>query len=295
MRGASLTTEDVETGYVALSYCWGGDNEQKTTTQNIETRYEDGFPLKSQAATIQDAIIVTRKMGFRYLWIDSICIVQDDSTDLLTEISHMDQIYTCAELLISASRASCASAGFLQPILPEEVEETEIELSIPFKYTNQAETGRIVLEKWFPSRPDLTPEPIHSRAWTLQEHLLSKRILAFGKTGLAWQCLRDSAYGAMKKSAYTDKTQILSSPSNMTCRNVVVVVDEKGRNVAHRGNPFKYETAREEWDGLLNNFCLRRLTKEGDRYVRVYLFHSSLTPTLPNSPSFVVCFIYLVK
>ncbi|KAI0506328.1 hypothetical protein F5B22DRAFT_660410 [Xylaria bambusicola] len=146
VRGPSLTAEDIKTGYVALNYCWGGDNEQKTTTQNIETRYEDDFPLKSQPATIQDAITVITKMGFCYLWIDN---------------RHMRR---APHLLISVSRASTAAGGFLQHIIAEEVEETEIKLSIPFKHTYQAGTGRIVLVKWFPSRADLTPEPIHSRA-----------------------------------------------------------------------------------------------------------------------------------
>ncbi|KAF2971461.1 hypothetical protein GQX73_g2047 [Xylaria multiplex] len=265
VRSESLLKDDVKSGYVTLSYCWGRDIEQKTTTQNIETRFDQGLPLKSQPMTIQDAITATRKMGFRYLWIDSICIVQDDDNDVLTEMAHMDKIYEHADLLISASRSASANGGFLQPIAPEEVEKTEIELSIPFKYRYQGETGRVVLEKWFESRADLTPEPIHSRAWTLQEHLLSKRILSFNTTGLSWQCLRDSMFGAWKKSAYTDKTQVLSSPSNMICRNTVLVIDEKGHNVARRSNPYKYETVREEWDELLNNFCLRSLTKQSDR------------------------------
>ncbi|TRX87706.1 hypothetical protein FHL15_011400 [Xylaria flabelliformis] len=265
VRGESLTLEDVKNGYISLSYCWGGHNDQNTTTFNVDMRYDDGFPLKSQPATIQDAILATRKLGFRYLWIDSICITQDDSNDLLTEIAHMDKIYEHADLLISASRAASMDHGFLQPIVPEDVEKAEIEFSVPFKYRYQGETGRVVLEKWFESRSDLAPDPIHSRGWTLQEHLMSKRILSFNTTGLSWQCLCDSMFGAWKKSVYTDKSQVLSSPSNMVCRNMVLVLDDRGRNKGRRSNPYQYETVREEWDGLVNNFCLRHLTKPSDR------------------------------
>lgn len=202
MLSEQLNPVDASHGYIALSYCWGGANDQQTARSNVICRYNEGLVISEQPKSIQDAIQTARLMGSRFLWIDALCIVEDDDADMATQMSQMDQVYQHADLLISASRASAAVDGFLGPIEPKHVEDTELELCVPFKYRYGGDVGRVVLEGW----PDETisggdPDPIHKRGWTMQEHLLSKRILAFGSSGMSWQCLEDSAFGSWKKSA----------------------------------------------------------------------------------------------
>lgn len=98
--------------YVALSYCWGGDQPFKTTGANLVERH--GFiDYHLLPATIRDACEVTLKLGYSYLWVDSLCIVQDNQHELAVEIAKMPQIYSNATVIIAASRASSSIEGFL--------------------------------------------------------------------------------------------------------------------------------------------------------------------------------------
>lgn len=273
---STLCPEDIACVYVALSYCWGTDlGHHNTTTLNIADRLNKGFQLNLQSATVQDAVVVSRNIGIRFLWVDSICIIQDNSGDKLIEISRMDQIYQHANLLISATRAAVANEGFLHDIDPEYLDFAELEFALPFRYCYQGENGRVVLERWFKDRGDLVPQPIHDRCWTMQEHLLSKRILAFGKTGLSWHCLCCSVFGTRERSVFTDKTEMLSSKSSMACRNVILTegnyratpsqgAKEQDVGSIHLGR-FQQQYSRQEWCELRDNFSIRALTKVEDR------------------------------
>lgn len=100
--------------YVALSYCWGGDQPHKTTRESL-AKHDGTLDLYRLPATIQDACKVTHGLGFSYLWVDSLCIVQDDENEKQKEIANMELIYSNATVTISASRASSCTNGFLQP------------------------------------------------------------------------------------------------------------------------------------------------------------------------------------
>lgn len=74
--------------YAALSYCWGGDQQFKTTSLSIGA-YTKSMPLHLLPNTLRDAVKVCQKMGTRFLWVDSPCIVQDDPEDKDVEIAGM--------------------------------------------------------------------------------------------------------------------------------------------------------------------------------------------------------------
>ncbi|KAL8991894.1 MAG: hypothetical protein Q9169_007557 [Polycauliona sp. 2 TL-2023] len=99
--------------YAALSYCWGIGQDCKLTLSNLETMFID-VPLSSLAQTIQDAISVACRMGVQFIWIDSLCIIQDSNSDKADEISAMDHIYQNAEFTICAASAVTCAQGFLQ-------------------------------------------------------------------------------------------------------------------------------------------------------------------------------------
>ena len=109
-------TEGRETGnYVALSYCWGGDQKMKTTKENIASK-KISIKLEHLPRTLQDAIQVCRQLAIRYLWIDALCIIQDNDDDKTRELSQMALIYNRATLVVSASRAQSVYDGFLVDI-----------------------------------------------------------------------------------------------------------------------------------------------------------------------------------
>ncbi|KAK4556980.1 hypothetical protein LTR86_005961 [Recurvomyces mirabilis] len=100
--------------YVALSYCWGKDEPLKTDRTNI-WQHQDRIEFAKLARTHQDAVKLVRKLGIRYLWIDALCIVQDDPGEWTAEAARMGKIFHGAAFDLVVARASSATEGFLQP------------------------------------------------------------------------------------------------------------------------------------------------------------------------------------
>lgn len=167
--------------YVALSYCWGGSQAESTTISNIHGRYH-GFSVDSQPQSIKDAILVTKRLGIKYIWVDSLCIIQDDQHDFARELGMMHQIYGCTTLVISAAMASSSTEGFLRVCHP-----TDATFRLRYRCPN-GELGSLILSHYKPRPLD----PIHGRAWTLQEHMLAPRLAIYSSTGLRFSCASGS-------------------------------------------------------------------------------------------------------
>ncbi|KAI3572749.1 heterokaryon incompatibility protein-domain-containing protein, partial [Fusarium oxysporum f. sp. albedinis] len=87
--------------YAALSYCWGdmSQNYYRTTRETLASRLQ-GFNINDLPKTLQDAVKVTRALGLEYIWVDVLCIVQDDSEDCNEQMSHVGHIYQNAAVTI---------------------------------------------------------------------------------------------------------------------------------------------------------------------------------------------------
>jgi hypothetical protein len=97
---------------VALSYVWPKtDNPFKAQEKHFQTNREDlavmddetayfDVPVEQLPKTIQDALHITRTIGERYLWVDALCIVQDDKIDVQRTVHKMDEIYRAASLTV---------------------------------------------------------------------------------------------------------------------------------------------------------------------------------------------------
>lgn len=114
--------------YVALSYCWGGPQKVTTTIATLQSRIS-GLNFESLPRTLQDAITVTRLLGFKYLWVDALCIVQDSTTDKIAEINSMGNVYKNATITIAAANASSVNEGFLEKENPPNC--ARLPLSLP--------------------------------------------------------------------------------------------------------------------------------------------------------------------
>ncbi|KAF7559100.1 hypothetical protein G7046_g5068 [Stylonectria norvegica] len=109
----------IETGlrkdlYVALSHCWGKDRLLVTTNETLPDRMKD-IPLDIMPRTFRDAVVMTRALGLRYLWIDSLCIIQGDPQDWEEQSAVMADIYANCYLNIATTRSANGSQGFLGP------------------------------------------------------------------------------------------------------------------------------------------------------------------------------------
>ena len=141
--------------------------------------------------TFQDAIVLTRNLGYQYIWIDSLCIIQDDEVDWQIESSKMADIYENAAVTISANTAKDGSGGLFTDRYQLDREGNRYEVaSIELK--SQTEDGQPV--SIFARRPLTTVEyenenlPLFGRAWTFQERLLSRRVVHFNRRELMWEC-----------------------------------------------------------------------------------------------------------
>ncbi|KAL2674101.1 hypothetical protein Neosp_012547 [[Neocosmospora] mangrovei] len=103
-----------EVQWCALSYCWGGQNQNVMTTLATLQERCDGIDFGSLPKTLQDAITTTHRIEIQYIWIDSLCIVQDDSNEKAQDIAQMGDVYSRAYITLSASSASTVTEGFLQ-------------------------------------------------------------------------------------------------------------------------------------------------------------------------------------
>lgn len=179
--------------YLALSYCWGGPQPCRTLSSNVAA-YSTAISVATLPQTIQDAIAITRRLGFPYLWIDSLCILQDDVDDKEKEILHMREIYENATLTISAASAESSADGFLHQrqefshpisVMCRRSPDYYRSFELPYRCADGA-IGRVRLTENLDGIK--TDEPISNRAWTLQETMLSTRILQYGWGHMIWRC-----------------------------------------------------------------------------------------------------------
>ena len=172
------TTNGDSIRYACLSYCWGGDQPVKTTKATIVSRHI-GITFSTLPQTLQEAIISSFKIGVSHIWIDCLCIVQDDKEDLAAELIKMPEIYKNAYVTISASSASNCREGFLSPRYPS-TEDLTLQYECP-----DGQIGNIYM---FEERIGNKDDPIRTRAWCLQERILSPRLLDFSSQQLQWKC-----------------------------------------------------------------------------------------------------------
>jgi len=255
--------------YLALSYVWGdahrGNDYLRLLQANRSELKETGGLLKEMSRlpnTIRDAIALCKKLDERYLWIDSLCIVQDSPEDMANQISRMDTIYRRAFLTIVAAAGSDANAG-LPGVSPDLLRTIAPKASIKnFDLAAIPEDGEFELNnsKW------------NSRAWTFQERALSTRLLRFTSNYVTFEC----------QSACWREDFTLTGPEADRFR----LVDQERKEQETRQNfhgiisadvlQFENMVPRSEWHNdfrniwngayspLVRDYTKRKLTFEGD-------------------------------
>jgi hypothetical protein len=204
-NGSTLPPDTV---YLSLSHCWGVVKFLTTTRSNISD-FEQSLPMNRLSRTLQDALLVTIELGFEYIWIDSLCIVQDDIGDWAREASLMGEVYKNASCNISASDFASGEEGFLLP--QRRLDPTPVIIdedggsSGDVRSQDTAVHGVVYQYPW----EEIICGSLFSRAWTLQEQLLvsllkrvrlmetkitqASRALHFGKDQIFWECKRTLA------------------------------------------------------------------------------------------------------
>jgi hypothetical protein len=178
-----------ETGsFGTLSHCWGSIQPPKTTNATIGAR-KAGIQFTELPKTFQDAVVFCRKLKLRYLWIDSLCIIQDDDMDWQKEAASMAEIYGNSRLTIAVPGAGDCSEGCFMGGPPRQHAQ-----KVHWPGVNGEGSYPVYIRHSLEHTPfyDADQTRVNStllnRAWLHQERLLSRRILYFGKTELIWKC-----------------------------------------------------------------------------------------------------------
>jgi hypothetical protein len=177
--------------YATLSHCWGRTPLITTIKQNI-LEHQHEIPHHDLPPTFKDAIKIARKLSIRYLWIDSLCIVQDDRHDWAREADLMSKVYRYSFINIAATGSGSSTGGCFWKRDERNVLPTEVCIKWHASWCDRDEElpkikYRVVLDADLWTRK-LTDEPLNRRSWILQERILSPRVLHFGSEQLFWEC-----------------------------------------------------------------------------------------------------------
>ncbi|KAK3304756.1 heterokaryon incompatibility protein-domain-containing protein, partial [Chaetomium strumarium] len=261
--------------YVALSHCWGRQPFLRTLSGSLDAHRSEGIAWARLPQTFRDAVEVTRSLGVRYLWIDSLCIVQDDEHDWRREAARMASVYQNAVLVISAAKSQGAYGG-LYADLPDRHRVYTVKHT-PRRNTTihlrQSLTHPYRLLSPYHSTSSSSTLPVFTRGWILQERFLSRRILHFGPEELAFECLESSTCQC--------------SPITITTTTTTTSTDQLGapawyRNTLDRTARPKYYYALSTWQACEGErelrVCWRRLVED---YTRLQLtFEKDIFPAI---------------
>lgn len=243
--------------YAALSHCWGKPEENlkplprtlnKVPTEDLESRRKS-IPWDSLTRNFQDAIVVARNLGYDYLWIDSLCIVQDDADDWTVEAATMAQVYGNAHVAISATRSASGDGGLFNrrkgaiKIEVSELSDLPVTVRPRPKHAN-----------FFTShKPDFTQDPVFARGWCFQERLLAKRIIHFTEQEVIWECSE-----TLKCECGTIETEAIYRKEGNYDKQFKTRFD----TLLHSEDAWEQNSC---WLNILEGYTARKLTKESDR------------------------------
>jgi hypothetical protein len=175
--------------YLTLSHCWGGADILRLLSSNTELFFES-IPTEKLPKNFVDAIEITRHLGYQYLWIDSLCIVQNSAPDWESESAVMGEIYRGSTCTISALGAENSHDGCFTRRNP--LIYRPCILSGDSSAGVVAE-GRYLPEEWRGWGQSEDIGKLHSRGWVVQERILSPRTLHYGAISMSWECIEHDA------------------------------------------------------------------------------------------------------
>lgn len=241
--------------YLALSHCWGKEGVNITTTKQNISLHQSGIRISFLSRTFRDAVTITRLLGYEYLWIDSLCIIQDDVEDWQKEAAKMSSIFQFADIVLSAASAMNATKGLginssFEPALALKITSTDIR-------RNESQSEKWHMRNMYTNNllVSIALSPIGARGWIFQELLLAQRVLYIYKGESVWQChcLIETEYCGVSSTS-----------------NISLEPDIRGRTRACSAPIYDFNTlsrggkSMHEWWRLMDDFLSRDFTKAED-------------------------------
>jgi len=244
-----VTNGDEFGRYLALSHCWGDVQLIQTKTTNY-SQHRITIPFYTLPKTFQHAIKVARAIDVQYIWIDSLCILQDDSSDWEKESSKMASIYQNAYAVILASNTTNSQSGLWNSAWDSYNTESVVK---NFSYTNNdGSVSQIIARKALSHEDNIpesylqyeSPSPLSTRAWTLQEELLAWRCIYFTGKELLWKC------------EHGKKCECMQEDTNIEVNDKTIWESVKSEDPTRRFGG---------WRSLMAHYSKRNITYESDR------------------------------
>lgn len=174
--------ESIKEDYATLSHCWGGQSIIKLTTDAL-AQFQKKIETASLPQTFRDAILVARRLGIRYLWIDSLCIIQDSLQDWQKEAALMGEVYSNSTLNVMAT--ACRNSH--QSLFRSRDQGELLHYAVRTSWDGIEPEAFYVFSRFFWDKHTVF-EPLHRRGWVLQERILPPRALHFTCNQLVWEC-----------------------------------------------------------------------------------------------------------
>jgi hypothetical protein len=242
--------------YATISYCWGQSTQLPrhcTTIDNIEDRKQRINP-SILPQTFTDAISVCRRLGIRFLWVDSMCIIQENDDDWNDQAKQMAEIYSGAILNISAASGNDSNAGLFVDRDPRKTHPC------PVRFSWKDESGSIVTSSYLccHDSDDRQYGCLDTRGWTFQEMYLPCRTLRFSNHAMYWTCTALSASEALPNG--------MLPSNNKSDFDKYIRTQPDGSTISKTDNWHKYRW----WYNAVERYNSRKFTKESDRLPAIF-------------------------
>lgn len=262
--------------YATLSHCWGVELPCVLSTENRTNRL-CGIPWTELPQTFQDAIRYCLELEISYLWIDALCIIQDDPEDWQIQSARVTTIYENSYITLAATSSDCDSSGFLQQ-RSAAYKERSLKVPISGGQVTQILIRRCIPHWSFPPTSSSKREnPLLSRGWVFQERILSPRVLHFCKQELVWECGQETVCECGSKP----KTQNLKLQFALAARlpNTEEYSQSEQRDEGSSASQINsmqlidFDSAQEsgapreainQWHGIVEQYSALDLTKDKD-------------------------------
>ncbi|KAF2736111.1 HET-domain-containing protein, partial [Polyplosphaeria fusca] len=230
--------------YATVSHCWGESVPLTTTKATLDVR-KSGIPLSELPKSFQEAILIAMEQNISFIWIDSLCIIQDDESDWTEHVRTMADIYSNSYLNIGLTRAPDSHTESMDHII-------HVRQKLAFahdKFTgtlNDTIAGTI-----FAYSNAFACAPLLTRAWVFQERVLAPRMLHIHASEMIWEC------NSTMRCECTGLDNLL--PQSHYARTL-----KKICSVAELGNDIK-EPLESFWQWAVMEYTKLKLSKESDR------------------------------
>jgi hypothetical protein len=262
VESRELPTSSEKVRYVALSYPWGGWNgfvTKKAHLVNAEHRISE----KDLPAAVSDAIHVCRKSGIRYLWVDAICICQDDTNEWELEAAKMANVYGGCEFTISALSISKASESFLKE---RDFKPLALGTANASYGSWQDNTTLFLRRVPLSLSEEFNFSSLNTRGWPLQEKILAPAVLHYGRDQLIWEC----------------NTHHLHSETGEREKGSELVIRLSDMQGSH-----SQLGIRALWGCILEEYTKRNLAYEKDRFIAI----SGIASKLREDGTYGGCYV----